>query len=320
MELDLPGGRLDCGPEQPLIMGILNCGSDSVADGRLLPDTAARVRRGTELAAAGAQVVDVGAISGRTDTPTLSEAEEIALVEPVVRALASGGTDAVLSGSGPARPLPEAALPPAGVTVSVDTWRPAVVEAVLEAGAAIINDVSGLADPAVARLAACHGAGLVIMHTRAAPKRRSFPGYDDPVADVISFLSERIETALHEGVRPEQIILDPGLDYTKTPQESVEVLRRLDELQSFGRPILLAVSRKYFLGMITGRPPELRLPATLAAIQFGISRGAAILRVHDVGEVAEFLSVALALSGDGEVAMRGDGRDQGLMWIGPKQA
>jgi dihydropteroate synthase len=295
MELDLPGGRLECGPDRPLIMGILNCGDDSVADGMLLPDTSARVRRGTELVAAGAQIVDVGAISGRTDTPALSEAEEIALIEPVVRALA-------------------------GTIVSVDTWRPAVVEAVLEAGAAIVNDVSGLADPEVANLAARHGAGLVIMHTRAAPKERAFPGYESPVDDVISFLSERIESALQAGVRPEQIILDPGLDYTKTPHETIEVLRGLDELQSFGRPILLAVSRKYFLGMITGKPPEHRLAATLAAIQFGLSRGAAILRVHDVGEVAEFLGVALALAGEDPIAMTGDPSDQGLMWIAPKPA
>jgi dihydropteroate synthase len=225
----------------------------------------------------------------------LSEAEEIALIEPVVRALA-------------------------GTTVSVDTWRPAVVEAVLEAGAAIVNDVSGLADPEVANLAARHGAGLVIMHTRAAPKERAFPGYESPVDDVISFLSERIESALQAGVRPEQIILDPGLDYTKTPHETIEVLRGLDELQSFGRPILLAVSRKYFLGMITGRPPEYRLPATLAAIQFGISRGAAILRVHDVAEVAEFLRVARALPGEDPVALTGDPHDRGLMWIAPKHA
>jgi dihydropteroate synthase len=320
MELDIPGGRLECGPNRPLLMGILNCGNDSVADGTLLADTAARVRRGAELVAAGAQIVDVGAISGRTDTPALSEAEEIALVQPVVRALAARGTDAVLSGSGPAGPLPEPAAPMARITVSVDTWRPAVVEAVLEAGASIINDVSGLADPAVASLAARYGAGLVIMHTRAAPKERAFPGYDDPVGDVMSFLSERIEIALQAGVRAEQIILDPGLDYAKTPQESVEVLRRLDELQTFGRPILLAVSRKYFLGMITGRPPERRLPATLAAIQFGLDRGAAILRVHDVADVAEFLSVALALPGEEQVAMQGDERDQGLMWIAPNRA
>jgi len=297
MELDLPTGRLRCDPARPLLMGILNCGLDSVADGIVLPDPDARVRRGEELAAAGAQIVDVGAISGRTDTPALSEADEIALVEPVVRALAA-----------------------AGITVSVDTWRPGVVAAVLEAGAAIVNDVSGLADPAVARLAARHRAGLVIMHTRTSPKQRAFPGYDDPVADVVRLLGERIETALELGVRPEQIIVDPGLDYAKTPDESVAVLRRLDELETFGRPILLAVSRKYFLGMITGGRPQQRLPATLAAIQFGLSRGAAILRVHDVAEVAEFLSVALALPGEDRVAMRGDPRDEDLMWIAPKLA
>lgn len=296
MELDLPGRRLECDPARPLLMGILNCGLDSVADGRLLTDTVARVRRGEALAAEGAEIVDVGAISGRTDTPALSEAEEIELVEPVVRALTA-----------------------AGITVSVDTWRAPVVEAVLAAGAAIVNDVSGLSNPEVARLAAQYGAGLVLMHTRAAPKQRAFPGYGDPVADVVSFLAERLETALELGVGAEQIILDPGLDYSKTPEESVELLRRLDELGVFGRPLLLAVSRKYFLGVITGRPPEQRLAGTLAAIQFGLSRGAAILRVHDVAEVAEFLSVALALPGEESVPMRGDPDDESLMWIAPKR-
>jgi dihydropteroate synthase len=296
MELELPGGRLRCGADRPLLMGILNCGLDSVADGRVLADTEARVARGRELRSQGAEIVDVGAISGRTDTLLLPEAEEIALVAPVVRALVADG-----------------------ITVSVDTWRPAVVEVLLAAGAAIVNDVSGLADPEVARLAARHGAGIVIMHTRAAPKVRLFPDYEDPVADIRSFLGERIETAVELGVRPEQIILDPGLDYAKTPAASVEVLRRLDELAVFGRPILLAVSRKYFLGMITGSPPEQRLPATLAAIQFGLSLGAAIVRVHDVAEVAEFLSVAMALPGDESVPMAGDPRDQRLMWIAPKR-
>lgn len=296
MELELPGGTLHCDAGRPVLMGILNCGLDSVADGRLLKDTQARVARGRELKQQGAEIVDVGAISGRTDTPALSEAQEVELVEPVVRALARDG-----------------------ITVSVDTWRPAVVEAVLAAGAAIVNDVSGLADPEVARLAARHRAGLVIMHTRAAPKQRSLPGYEDPVADVVAFLTGRIETALKAGMNPGQIIVDPGLDYAKTPSESVEVLRRLDELEPLGRPILLAVSRKYFLGMITGSPPERRLPATLAAIQFGLAKGAAIVRVHDVAEVAEFLRVALALPGEEPVPMAGDPGDERLMWLAPKR-
>ena len=297
MELELPGGALQCSADRPLLMGILNCGLDSVADGRLLADTNARVARGRELRGQGAEIVDVGAISGRTDTAAPPEAQEIELVEPVVRVLANDG-----------------------ISVSVDTWRPAVVEAVLAAGAAIINDVSGLADPEVARLAARYGSGLVIMHTRAAPKERRFPDYEDPVVDVLTFLSERIDTALELGVRAEQIIVDPGLDYAKTPGDSIEVLRRLDELQVFGRPVLLAVSRKYFLGMITGSPPEQRLPATLAAIQFGLGRGAAIVRVHDVAEVSEFLSVGLALASEEAVPMAGDPHDQGLMWIEPKRA
>jgi dihydropteroate synthase len=277
-------------------MGILNVGHDSVADGRLLGDLHERVNAGIDLVRDGATIVDVGAISGRTDTPTISERREIDLVAPVV---------AELSG--------------AGVAVSVDTWRPRVVEAVLEAGAALINDISGLADTAVARLAAQAGAGLVIMHTRAAPKQVLFPGYADPVQDVLERLRRGIDRACSEGLDIEQIVLDPGLDYSKTPQESIEVLRRLGELAALGRPLLLAVSRKYFIGMISGRPPERRLGGTLAAIAFGLRQGAHILRVHDVAEVAEFLLVAEALNGSGRVAMRGDPDDESLKWIAPKR-
>lgn len=276
-------------------MGILNVGLDSVADSRVLSRTRDRVARGRGLVDEGADIVDIGAISGRTDTPTISEQEEIAVLVPVVRELAGDG-----------------------VPVSVDTWRPDVVQAVLEAGAAVINDVSGLADPRVARLVADAGAGLVIMHTRAAPKERHFPGYGDPMADVLDFLGERITLAREQGVAGEQIVVDPGLDYTKTPRESIAVLRRLDELQRFERPILLAVSRKYFLGMLTDRPPERRLGGTLAAIDFGLGKGANILRVHDVSEVAAFVAVRRALPLEEDLALEGDPDDETLKWIPPK--
>lgn len=277
-------------------MGILNVGHDSVADGRLLADLNARVRVGMALVRDGAEIVDVGAVSGRTDTPPISEQREIELVAPVVAELAR-----------------------AGVTVSVDTWRPRVVEAVLQAGAAMINDVSGLADVAVARLVAQAGAGLVVMHTRAPPKEAFFPGYEDPMADVIAHLRRRVDLACANGVDHEQIVLDPGLDYSKTPQESVEVLRRLAELGSLRRPVLLAVSRKYFIGMISGRAPEQRLGGTLAAVAFGLERGAHIVRVHDVAEVVEFLQVTRALRATGPVTMRGDPGDESLKWIAPKR-
>jgi dihydropteroate synthase len=185
-----------------------------------------------------------------------------------------------------------------GASVSVDTWKPAVARAALEAGAVMLNDVSGLRDPALADLAAQTGAALVLMHTRAEPKQEAFPDYDDVAADVEAFLRERIDLARAHGVADEQLVLDPGPDFAKTPAQTVAVLRRLDALAALGRPLLLAVSRKDFLGAITGRGPRERGAATLAALDFGVRAGAAILRVHDVAAAADFLAVRAVLEGE----------------------
>jgi len=274
--------------ERPLLMGIVNANPDSVSD-RVHPDP---VARGLSLVADGADVVDVGGESGRTDRPPVSAAEEIARVAPVIRALAAEG-----------------------VAVSVDTFRAEVAEAALEAGAAIVNDVGGLLEPAIAQLAARFGAGLVVMHTRARPKEEAFPGYEDVVSDVRAFLAERVEAALDAGVAAEQLVLDPGLDYAKTPAESIEILRRLPELHALGRPLLLAVSNKYFVGMLTGRAPDERLAGTLAALAHGVEFGGAIARVHDVRAAADFLAVRAALRGDGPPALAGDAADEALKWL-----
>jgi dihydropteroate synthase len=190
-----------------------------------------------------------------------------------------------------------------GALVSVDTYKPAVARAAVAAGAAIVNDVSGLRDPGLADVCAETGAGLVLMHTRAAPKQKLLdPGMDGRVvADVESFLSERIALALERGVEFEQIVLDPGPDFGKTPAQTIDVLRALPGLHELGRPLLLAVSRKDFIGAITLRPPRERLAGTLAAVGFGVEAGAHILRVHDVAHVADFLSVRAALAGEAAV-------------------
>jgi dihydropteroate synthase len=273
-------------------MGIVNIGDDSVADSRTLRTLDAQLEFALRQSEDGAQVIDVGVQSGRTDTPIISENEEIERLVPLVAALAKEG-----------------------VVVSVDIWRARVAQAALEAGAAMINDVSGLADPALAEITARAGAALVVMHTRAAPKVEHFPGYGDPMADVIELLEERIDLAQRHGVEREQLIVDPGLDFAKTPEESIEVLRRLVELRRFNRPILLAVSRKYFIGMLTGKGPEKRLAGTLAAVQFGVDAGAHIVRVHDVAEVVEFLRTRAALSEDAAPELWGDAEDEALKWL-----
>jgi dihydropteroate synthase len=295
MKLALRDRELTLSAGDPVVMGILNIGLDSVADGRVFASVEEQVEHGLRLAAEGAQIVDIGVLSGRTDTEPIPVAEEAERLRPVVRELVD-----------------------AGLMVSVDSWRPGAIEVALEAGAHLINDTSGLMDTAVAEMAAQSGAGLVVMHTRAAPKQVHFPTYGDAVADVHAFLGERIELAREHGVAAEQIIVDPGLDYAKAPQESVEVLRRLSELTDLARPILLAVSRKYFIGMLTDTLPQDRLAGTIAALEFGVSAGAQIVRVHDVAPVSQYLRLRAALHGDGEVAMLGHREDDRLKWIAPK--
>ena len=168
----------------------------------------------------------------------------------------------------------------------------------------MVNDVSGLRDPELAGVCARTGAALVVMHTRAAPKQRlqDPDHYDDVVADVVGFLRERMALARARGVAEDQLVLDPGPDFAKTPAQTIALLRRLDEVRALGRPLLLAASRKDFIGALTRRPPRERLAGTLAAIAWGVEHGAAILRVHDVREVADFLVVRAALRGDLDVA------------------
>ena len=186
----------------------------------------------------------------------------------------------------------------------MDTYKPSVAEAAIAVGAVLVNDVSGLRDPALADVCARTGAGLVIMHTRVAPKETLLdPGhYDDVGADVAGFLHERMAVAIGRGVDPEQLLLDPGPDFAKTPAQTVAVLRRLDDLHALGRPVLLAISNKDFVGALTGRPPRERLAGTLAAVAHGVESGAHVLRVHDVAAAADFLRVRAALRGEIELA------------------
>jgi dihydropteroate synthase len=168
----------------------------------------------------------------------------------------------------------------------------------------MINDVSGLADPELARRCGEAGAALVIMHTRARPKHKEFPHADDAaaVADVVSFLSERIALAESLGVPRSRIVVDPGPDFGKTPSQTVAVLSHLSQLTVFGCPVLLAVSRKDFIGALTGARPADRLPGTLAAVAAGVAQGAGILRVHDVAAVRDYLRVSAALAGSARVS------------------
>jgi dihydropteroate synthase len=277
---------------EPLLMGIVNANPDSFSDAVRLDTLGRRAEHALGLVADGAAMVDVGGESGVTYTGVSGEDVEAERVVPLVRRLVDEG-----------------------VTVSVDTWKASVAQRALDAGAHIVNDTSGLADPRIAELCAGSGAALVVMHTRAAPKQVGFPDYGGDVrGDVLRFLDERLQVARDHGVADEQLIVDPGPDFAKTPAETIAVMADLKALHAFGRPVLAAISRKYFVGAISGRPPHERLAGTLAALGEAADAGAAILRVHDVRDAADFLAVRGVLRGQRPMPEFDDG-DERLKWI-----
>jgi dihydropteroate synthase len=263
---------------RPWLMGIVNASQDSFSDGGRHPTLQAQVALAHELVAGGADMLDVGGESATTGRPAVPAERELELVVPLVRRLADE----------------------LNVVISVDTYKPQVASAAIAAGASIVNDVSGLRDPGLAEICARTGAGLVVMHTRAQPRRRlQDPDlYGDVTTEVAEFLRERIALAVAHGVDPEQLIVDPGPDFAKTPAQTIALLRGVAGLHELGRPLLLAISRKDFIGALTGRPPRGRLPGTLAALAHGADAGAHIVRLHDVAAAADFLAVRAALAGE----------------------
>jgi dihydropteroate synthase len=270
---------------EPVLMGILNTNPDSFSDPdhpgrRRSPD--ALVARAVELVDEGAGIVDIGGQSGITGTAEVDAAEEADRVVPVVAGLHAARPD---------------------VLISVDTYKPRVVAAALDAGAALVNDVSGLRYPEVAGLCAAAGAGLVLMHTRAAPKQRLqdpalYDGATGVAGDVVELLAARMAEVEAAGLPREAVLVDPGPDFAKTPHQTVALLREIDRVRDLGRPLLLALSRKDFVGAITRRRPRQRLAGTLAAIGH-LTRllPATVLRVHDVAAVADYLKVVAVLEG-----------------------
>ncbi|MDH6118219.1 dihydropteroate synthase [Kitasatospora sp. GAS204A] len=262
------------------VMGVVNVTPDSFSDGGLWLDPGAAVAHGLDLVARGADLVDVGGESTRPGAKRVTEQEELRRVLPVVRELAA-----------------------AGVVVSIDTMRAAVAEQALAAGAALVNDVSGgLADPVMAQVVADHGAPFVVMHWRGqSDDMDSLAVYGDVVADVLAELTVRIEALLAAGVKEEQLILDPGLGFAKTSAHNWALLGGLDALTALGRPVLVAASRKRFLGTLladpkTGelRPARQRDDATAAISVLSARAGAWAVRVHDVAGTADAVRVVAA--------------------------
>lgn len=257
-------------------MAIVNRTPDSFHDRGATASLTAAVDAGVRAVDAGADWVDIGGIPFSPDTPLISSGEETDRVLPVVTGL----------------------LAERDTIVAVDTWRAEVGAACVTAGAAVLNDTSGLADPDMARLAADTGAQLVICHSLAEPHthlRR--PHYDDVVDEVRAFLTDRIELALSLGVGEEQIIVDPGPDLNKTTRHTLELFRRFAEITALGFPTLVAVSNKDVIGETLDRPRGERLPGSIAAATWCLAAGGSILRVHDVVAGVDTVRMAAGIRG-----------------------
>ena len=258
------------------LMGILNATPDSFSDGGLFLDSEAAVRHGEAMAAAGAEILDVGGESTRPGAEPVGEAEEIERTAPVVAALAG-----------------------AGHVVSIDTSKAAVAAAALDSGASIVNDVTALrGDPEMAALCAERGCEVVLMHMLGEPRTmQRDPRYSDVVAEVSEFLAERIELAVAAGIDRSRVMADPGIGFGKTVEHNLELLGRLGELRSLDVPLVVGTSRKGFIGRITGREVGDRLGGTIASNVAAALAGADVLRVHEPAELRRALRVASVVSG-----------------------
>jgi dihydropteroate synthase len=258
------------------LMGVVNVTPDSFSDGGLYLDPEAAIAHGRELAGAGAGILDIGGESTRPGAEAVPAEEELRRVIPVIQGLAA----------------PE-------VQISVDTSKAAVAAAALDAGAAIVNDVTALrGDSGMAAVCAEHGATVVLMHMRGNPRTmQDDPRYEDVVAEVKGFLAERLEAATAAGIAEERVWLDPGIGFGKTAAHNMELLRRLGELRELGRPLVIGTSRKSFIGRVDGSAAADRLGGTIASSVLAAAEGAEVLRVHDVAEVRQALTVAAAILG-----------------------
>jgi dihydropteroate synthase len=259
---------------RPSVMGILNVTPDSFSDGGLFVDPSSAIAHGRRLADEGAALVDVGGESTRPGAGSVSADEELGRVEPVLVGLS-------------------------GLPVSIDTSKAVVALRALELGAELVNDVTALrGDTAMAEVVAGGDAFVCLMHMQGEPRTMQVaPKYDDVVSDVLAFLEERLAFAVEHGIAEERICVDPGIGFGKSPDQNLELLSRLDELCSLGRPVLVGVSRKSTLGKVLGDARSTRgsLAASLAAAVAAFDRGAAMIRAHDVRETVDALAVAAAV-------------------------
>ena len=263
-------------------MGVVNASPESFSDAGRYRTLDRQIELAKQSIEEGADILDIGGQSAITNEPELDPPVEVDRVVPIIESIHSR--------------FPE-------IPISIDTYKPLVAQAAIAAGASIVNDVSGLLNPELAAICAHADAALIIMHTRARPKvRLQDPAlFSDVVQDVVRFLQQKMTVAQAYGLPVESIILDPGPDFGKTPHQTIAVLRHLDQVYALNRPVLLALSRKDFLGAILKKPPKARGAATLAAIAHFAVRSGNIVRVHDVAATVDVLRTIAVLTGRSDV-------------------
>ncbi|WP_440996917.1 dihydropteroate synthase [Arhodomonas sp. SL1] len=280
---------MDCGGKPldlstPVVMGVLNVTPDSFSDGGDFIDADTALERGHRLVAEGAAIVDIGGESTRPGAEGVTEQEELARVLPVLEALA-------------------AELP---VPVSVDTTKPGVMRAAARAGAGMINDVMALRQPGALEAAAETGLPVCLMHMKGTPRNmQRNPHYDDVIAEVGTFLDERVAACEAAGIPRSRVLLDPGFGFGKDMTHNATLLHHLDALVGLGLPVLVGLSRKSFIGHIVDRPPKERVSGSLAAHVLAVRAGARVIRAHDVAATVDALRVAEFVMGNGDIPREG---------------
>jgi dihydropteroate synthase len=259
-----------------LVMGVLNVTPDSFSDGGLFLDTHRAIEHGLRMAEEGADIIDVGGESSRPGSDPVSQDEELGRIIPVIEALAS-----------------QLSIP-----ISVDTYKAQVAERAIEAGAQMINDISGLRfDPQMPSVAARFDTPLILMHIKGTPKTmQQNPSYEDLMGEIITYLREGIALAERVGgVDPHQVIIDPGIGFGKRVEDNLMILKRLPELTCLGRPLIIGTSRKSFIGAVLNREVDQRAIGTLATVAVSALKGAHIVRVHDVGPARQAVDMVDAV-------------------------
>jgi len=272
MKLTCRNRDLDLG--MPAVMGVLNVTPDSFADGGRYFTLQAAVERGLRMVEEGASIVDVGGESTRPGAAEVGVAEEIDRVVPVIERLAASSP----------------------VVLSVDTSKPAVMAATVAAGACLVNDIRGLLVPGALDTVASSAAAVCIMHMQGEPATmQQNPRYEDVVREVRAFLAARAASCIAAGIDASRICIDPGIGFGKRLEHNLALLANLPALAELGYPVLVGVSRKSLIGMITGRPAENRLPGSIALAALAVERGASIIRAHDVSETVDAVKIAAEL-------------------------